>query len=157
ERGDRAQHPLPRARDRALVARRVGLRDPPPAGGGVRLRPAAWVRLRERAPRGPPAPPGGPRRAPGGPRRGAGPGARLRRTRARARALLPRAGGALAALGRGPARVHRRLARRVLDAPARGAALRGRALRRRLRAPAALALALALRPTPAGAHLNATG
>ena len=40
--------PVPRSRDRPRLARRDELHDPPSLGGGVRVRPAARLRLRER-------------------------------------------------------------------------------------------------------------
>ena len=55
--------------------------------------------------------------------------ARLHRADSGAGAFLPRARGALAAMGAGASRVHRRLARSVLDGAARGAAVRRRAMR----------------------------
>src|SRR5262249_39828584 len=51
EGGDRALDPLPRAGDRAEVARRDELHDPPPLGGRVRVRPPARLRLRDGADR----------------------------------------------------------------------------------------------------------
>ena len=44
---DRAEHPVPGSGDRAHVARGDELHDPPSVGGGVRVRPAAWIRLRD--------------------------------------------------------------------------------------------------------------
>ena len=48
ERGHRAQHPVPRPRGGARMARPDQLHDPPPVGRGLRLRPAARLRLRRR-------------------------------------------------------------------------------------------------------------
>ena len=48
QRGDRALDPLSRSRNRAALARRVELHHSPSLGGGLRLRFAARLRLRER-------------------------------------------------------------------------------------------------------------
>ena len=46
--GDRAQHPVPRPGDRPALAGRDELHHPQSLGGGLRVRPAARLRLRQR-------------------------------------------------------------------------------------------------------------
>ena len=100
------------------LAGRDELHDPPPVGGGVRLRAAARLRLRERPHLDGPAAGRDPARAAAlqrGRRAGAG---GVRAARDPARALVPRARGPLAAAGSSAPGLRGGHARRLLDDPA---------------------------------------